>query len=262
MLPVVQIGGLAIQTPGLVMLIAVWVVLWLAAREAGRLGLDDDAVYNAGFVTLVVGLLSARVIYILLHLPAYLANPADILSLNLGSFAPLPGAAVGVLAGAAFALRRRLPWLPLLDALAPALAVGLALWSIAALLGGTSYGRPTDVPWAILLWGARRHPTQVYEFLAALAILAVLGWVRQRQAYPGQVFLFFVALYGGARLFLEAFRADSWLLPGGLRGAQVLGLAALIVTLVIMARRAGEAVAPQPGLVGARRRRAPNGDSD
>lgn len=240
MLPVVQIGGLAVQTPGLVMLIAAWVVLWLAAREARRLGLDDDAVYNAGFVTLVVGLLSARMIYILLHLPAYLANPADILSLDLGSFAPLPGAAVGLLAGAVFVARRHLPWALLVDALAPALAAGLALWSIAALLGGTSYGRPADLPWAITLWGARRHPTQIYEFLAALAILAVLWWMRRRQAYPGRVFLLFVALYGGARLFLEAFRADSWLLPGGLRGAQVLGLVAIAVALTIMARRAGE----------------------
>lgn len=246
MLPVVQIGGLAIQTPGLVMLSAVWVVLWLAAREAGRLGLDGETVYNAGFVTLVVGLLSARAIYILFYLPAYLANPADMISLDLGSFAPLPGGVVGLIAGAAFVLRRRLPWAPLLDALAPALAAGLALWSIAALLGGTSYGRPADLPWAITLWGARRHPTQVYEFLAALAILAVLWRVRRRQAYPGQVFLLFVALYGGARLFLEAFRADSWLLPGGLRGAQVLGLVALVVALTIMARQSESGRAPVP----------------
>ncbi len=248
MLPIVQIGGLAIQTPGLVMLIAVWVVLWLGAREARRLGLDGEAVYNAGFVTLIAGLLSARVIYILLHLPAYLANPADIISPDLGSFAPLPGAVVGLIVGAAFVLRRRLPWAPLMDALAPALAAGLALWSIAALLGGTGYGRPADLPWAITLWGARRHPTQVYEFLAALAILAVLWRVRKRQAYPGQAFLLFVALYGGARLFLEAFRADSWLLPGGLRGAQVLGLAAVVVVLTIMAQRAGGTVTPQPEL--------------
>lgn len=237
MLPVVQIGGLAIQTPGLVMLLAVWVVLWLAAREAGRLGLDGEAVYNAGFVTLVVGLLSARLIYILLHLPAYLANPADIISLDLGSFAPLPGAAIGLLAGVAFIAQRRLPWAPLVDAVAPALAAGLALWSVAALLGGTSYGRPADLPWAITLWGARRHPTQIYELLAALVILAILWWVRGRQAYPGQVFLLFVALYGGARLFLEAFRADSWLLPGGLRGAQVIGLVALVIALAMMARQ-------------------------
>jgi phosphatidylglycerol:prolipoprotein diacylglycerol transferase len=246
MLPVLQLGGLAIQTPGLVLLLAAWVVLWLAAREATRLGLDGNVVYNAGFLVLMVGVLSARLVYILLHLSIYLANPADILSLDVGSFAPIPGAAIGLLAGAVFVVRRRLPWAELADAFAPALAAGLALWSVAALLGGTSYGRPADLPWAITLWGARRHPTQIYELLAALAILAILWRTRARRAYPGQTFLLFTTLYGGARLFLEAFRADSQVLPGGLRAAQVLGLVAVVVALSLMARRAGRMASPQP----------------
>jgi phosphatidylglycerol:prolipoprotein diacylglycerol transferase len=246
MLPVLQIGGLAIQTPGLVLLVAAWVVLWLAAREAERLGLDGDAVYNAGFIALVVSIVSARLVYIAQHLPTYLANPADLISLDLASFAPLPGALIGLLAGATFAARRRLRWAALTDAFAPALAAGLALWSVAALLGGTSYGQPADLPWAITLWGARRHPTQIYELLAALVILAVLLRARTRRAYAGQTFLLFLALYGGARLFLEAFRADSWLLAGGLRAAQVLGLVAAITALAIMARRAGETATPEP----------------
>jgi len=238
MLPVLHIGSLAIQTPGLVLLLAAWVTLWLAAREGARLGLDGDAIYNAGFVALVAGALGARLAFVALHLSTYLAHPAEIVALDLGSFVPAPGAAIGLIAGATFAARRGLPWAPLADAFAPALAAGLALGSIAALLGGTSYGQPTDVPWAITLWGARRHPTQIYELLAALTILAILWWTRGRRSSPGQAFLLFVALYGGARLFLEAYRADSWLLPGGWRGAQVLGLVAVVVALALMARRA------------------------
>ena len=51
----------------------------------------------------------------------------------------------------------------------------------------------------------------------------------------------FVLLYGLARLFLEAFRGDSWLLPGGVRGAQVLGLVAVLVALKVMGQAKGVA---------------------
>lgn len=247
MLPVLHIGGLAIQTPGLVLLLAAWVTLWLAAHEGTRLGSDGDAIYNAGFVALAAGVVGARLAFVALHLSTYLAHPAEIVALDLGSFAQAPGAAIGLIAGAIFAARHSLSWAPLADAFAPALAAGLALVSVAAFLGGTSYGQPANVPWAITLWGARRHPTQIYELLAELAILAILGWTRGRRSYPGQAFLLFVALYGGARLFLEAYRADSWLLPGGWRGAQVLGLVAVVAALAFMARRAPPIPSPCTG---------------
>jgi thiol-disulfide isomerase/thioredoxin len=50
--------------------------------------------------------------------------------------------------------------------------------------------------------------------------------------------LLFLALYSGQRVFLEAFRGDSLLLPGGWRAAQVIGLVVLGVSLVALARRA------------------------
>lgn len=56
----------------------------------------------------------------------------------------------------------------------------------------------------------------------------------------------FVILFGLMRLLLEAFRADSRVIAGGVRGAQVLALAAVIGALLFVARRA-PAHAEPPG---------------
>jgi prolipoprotein diacylglyceryltransferase len=107
-----------------------------------------------------------------------------------------------------------------LDALEPllgTLGVGVGLMHLAA---GTAFGKPGNVPWAIELWNAARHPSQVYETVLALAILLFTWFLKERQR-PGILFLLFVSLSAGARLFLEAFRGDSVLLSGGFRQAQI-----------------------------------------
>jgi phosphatidylglycerol:prolipoprotein diacylglycerol transferase len=136
--------------------------------------------------------------------------------------------------------RHRPAWPILLDALAPALALMFAFISLADLSGGSAYGAISDLPWAIELWGARRHPTQIYELLAALATLGLLWWARHRSPYPGFLFMLFLLAFGAARVFVDAFRADPWVLASGLRGVQVVGLGVVVVSLWLMSHRAVE----------------------
>jgi phosphatidylglycerol:prolipoprotein diacylglycerol transferase len=117
-----------------------------------------------------------------------------------------------------------------LDALTPlfaTLAIGLHLSHLAA---GTAFGSPTTLPWGIELWNATRHPTQIYELIAALIIFGFI-WFRKSNLPAGILFLNFIALTAGARLLLEAFRGDSTLVLGGLRIAQVIAWVVLAVAL-------------------------------
>jgi phosphatidylglycerol:prolipoprotein diacylglycerol transferase len=145
---------------------------------------------------------------------------------------------IGLGAAGLYLRRHRPPWPALLDALAPALALMFAFISLADLSGGSAYGQISDLPWAIELWGGRRHPTQLYELLAALATLGLLWWARHRTPYAGFLFMLFLVAFGAARVFVEAFRADPWVLAGGWRGVQVFGLAVVVVSLWLMSHRA------------------------
>ena len=70
------------------------------------------------------------------------------------------------------------------------------------------------------------HPTQLYESAASFAIAAFLIlWLHGKKRYDGQVFIAFVALYGGARFLIEFLRADDRGAIAGLSTSQLLSLA-------------------------------------
>jgi phosphatidylglycerol:prolipoprotein diacylglycerol transferase len=105
---------------------------------------------------------------------------------------------------------------------------------VAHIASGEAFGAETTLPWSINLWGANRHPTQFYELIAAIMILGMLGvWSKTPEEAPaGRLFLIFVALTAGSRLFLEAFRGDSLIILGGLRSTQIIVWLILAATLV------------------------------
>ena len=236
-IPVIHVGPVVLQLPGLIVLLGFWAALWVAARGAKTFGLRDDDVYNPGFYAAVAGILGARAWYVVAHWAAFAGDPLSIVSLNLSTLDAAGGLIFGVLVGTLYAWRKRLLSVRWLDVLTPGAAALLAAVSLSNLFSGEAYGSPTTLPWAIELWDMERHPTQIYEMLAMLAILAVLLIVLRRHPKPGTATLLFVALYSGQRVFLEAFRGNSLLLPGGWRAAQVVGLLVLAVSLVMLARR-------------------------
>jgi len=236
-IPVIHVGPVVLQLPGLIVLLGFWAALWVAARGAKTFGLRDDDVYNPGFYAAVAGILGARAWYVVTHRTAFAGDPLGIVSLNLSTLDVIGGLVVGVLVGALYAWRKKLLSVRWLDTLTPGAAALLAAVSLSNLFSGEAYGSPSTLPWAIELWDMERHPTQIYEMLAMLAILVVLLIVLRRHPKPGTATLLFVALYSSQRVFLEAFRGDSLLLPGGWRAAQVVGLVVLAVSLVMLARR-------------------------
>jgi phosphatidylglycerol:prolipoprotein diacylglycerol transferase len=238
-IPIIHIGRVAVQLPGLVLLFGFWAALWLAAREAKRIGLREDDVYNAGFYAAIAGVVGARLWYVAAHWEAFAGDLLGIVALNLSTLDATGGLVAGALAGGLYAWRKKLLSARWLDALAPGAALLIAAVSLANLFSGEAYGAPSTLPWAIMLWDTERHPVQLYEMLAALVTTVVLLATLRRPRAPGTAAWLLVALYAGQRVFLEAFRAESWLLPGGWRGAQVAGVVVLGVSLVILSRRAG-----------------------
>lgn len=245
MFPILNVGPAAIQLPGLILLLGYWLCLNLAGRRAKAMGLPEDAIFSAGFIAMLAGLVGARVGYVALHWSAYQDDVSGVLALTTGALSAPIGVLVGVAAAALFLRRYHIPAPVLLDTLAPAFALLFAFFSLADLSSGSAYGVISDLPWAVHLWGAQRHPTQIYELAAALAALGLLWWAHTRRPYPGFLFLLFLVIYGAFRLFLDAFRADPWLLPGGYRGVQVIGLALVMVSLWLMSQQGAPASSTQ-----------------
>ena len=95
---------------------------------------------------------------------------------------------------------------------------GLFFGRLANFVNGELWGKPTDVPWAIIFSRTvpagfaepARHPSQLYEAglegIALFAILWFFFWRTDARYQPGKLVGVFLAGYGVARFFVEFFR--------------------------------------------------------
>lgn len=183
MLPFLRIGPFTLQAPGLALLIGVWVGSSLAEKESARLKLNANDMYNLIFYGLVAGIGGARMAYAAQYSGVYLANPLSLLALTPNTLLPEWGLVIGIAVAVLFGRRKKLPLRPTLDALAPGLAAFMIAFAVAHFLGGDAFGAPAQLPWAIYLWDDYRHPSQLYEAIAATIILVVV-W-RRPLVQPG-----------------------------------------------------------------------------
>jgi phosphatidylglycerol---prolipoprotein diacylglyceryl transferase len=213
------------------LLAALWIGLMLAEKRAARYGISKEDLNSIVFYSLFGYILGGRILYAIQNFSVFVASPSSLVSINIDLFDPLSALVTAVFVGYVYGSRHGLQLWSTLDALAPlfaALAVGLPLSHLAS---GAAFGSPTALPWGIELWNATRHPTQIYELLAAILIFGLL-WYRKADRPSGTAFLIFLALTAAARLFLEAFRGDSILILGGVRLAQVIAWLVLVLALV------------------------------
>ena len=237
MYPVIHLGPAAIQSSGLALLIGLWLGTLVAERECRRRGLDGELAWNAIAVLLVVTVVAARIAYVAQHPTAYSQDPLQVLAFSPSTLSLEFGGFVGVIAALAYIQRRKIPPARFLDALAPGGLVLLALAAIGQFLSGDAYGAPANLPWAIFLWGDWRHPVQLYDVLAAVSGLLLVWAMRSRAPREGLAFLLAVAWYSAARVFIEAFRGDVTVLPGGYRSIQVIAWIVLLGSLWMMGQR-------------------------
>lgn len=239
MFPTINVGPLAIHTPGLILLIGVWVGLLRTERFARQLQLDPNRIYNLVLLSLLFGLVGSRLAYAAENPGAFSNNLLGLLALTPNMLDPFGGIAAALLAAVIYGRKKNLPLWPTLDALTPAAAVFMIVLGFSHLASGSAYGTPTDLPWGILLSGANRHPAQIYEILAAVTA-ALLIWPRRDQIWAeisGVRFLAFTSLSAAFRIFLEAFRGDSKVVFSVIRLPQLIGLLILAWSLWMLGRR-------------------------
>jgi phosphatidylglycerol---prolipoprotein diacylglyceryl transferase len=243
-LPILQLGPLALPVYPIALLLAFWAGLALSARAAGRLGVDGDHIWNAGLYGLLAAIIVGRLAHGIEFWPAYVTQPLDIIGLNAQAFLWGPGTLAGLLVVAWYIHRHKLPWATVLDATAPGVLVGLIIANLGALLAGDGVGAPANLPWAVDLWGVSRHPVQTYAALGELITLAVVLHALRKPSRPGTAALLGMLGWGLTAWLIEPFRAESATVVAGIRLWQVIGLGAALAALCILRRRAATANPP------------------
>jgi phosphatidylglycerol:prolipoprotein diacylglycerol transferase len=168
-------------------------------------------------------ILGGRLGFVLFYQPGYyLSHPSEILMIWQGGMA-FHGGLLGVIGASwLYAQRNGIGKLSLADLVAVTVPPGLLLGRLANFVNAELWGRPSDLPWAVIFPGAAaqdcpdvvglcaRHPSQLYE--AALeglllgVVLLVLVWRKRAFLRPGLTLGVFLAGYGMSRFVVEFFR--------------------------------------------------------
>lgn len=177
--------------------------LWRFVRTGDRAGLSPAEALDLGLSLLLAGLVASRLGHVLAQPGAYVAEPFRAVAFWQDGGLAFYGGVGGVIV--ACRVLRAHAWIKTLDTLAGPVALGYAVGSLGALAGGLFLGKPTDLPWAVEVAGALRHPVPAYLALASLAAYRHLEGAYHRGAAPGQLALTYLLMHGVARFAAEFF---------------------------------------------------------
>jgi phosphatidylglycerol---prolipoprotein diacylglyceryl transferase len=245
----VQIGPLAIRWYALAYIAGILLgwqyAVYLVKRPPyvmDRAALDDFIVWVT--VGIIVG---GRLGYVLFYKPGYyLYNPLEIAYLWRGGMSFHGGMLGVIVAIIVFARRHGISTFALGDIVCAVVPIGLFFGRIANFINAELYGRPSDVPWAMIFptdrEGLPRHPSQLYqatlEGIVLFIVLAVLAHRTELRRRPGFISGAFLAGYAIARMIGELFRepdAHLGFIIGPITMGQILSLPMLLAGIWLIA---------------------------
>ena len=209
---------------------------FLIYKEAKKKGLKEEDIENIIFYGFLIGILGARIYYVLFNLDFYLKNPTEIVKIWNGGLA-IHGGIIGALIFLIFYTKKKKINLSLLlDTIVGGLFIGKSIGRWGNFVNGEAYGRivtleflqklhlPNFIIEGMYIDGFYREPTFLYESVFSfLGFLFLLGIRRIPKLRVSQLSGTYLIWYGTERLIIESFRSDSLML-GTIKMAQIISL--------------------------------------
>ncbi len=252
---IVHVGPLALRWYGLMYLLGFFASFFLVKKqineELGAAGTEalarEQALLDGIIVVLVAGvILGGRLGYVLFYNPSYfLHHPWEILATWHGGMSFHGGAAGVMIAGWIYCRRHGTDFFKWADRFCVTVPIGLGFGRLGNFINGELYGRPSDVPWAMIFPAGGfvpRHPSQLYEAFLEGVVLFIGLWSIRRKPWPygRKTALFFIG-YGILRFVVEFFRQPDpqlgFVALGWITMGQVLSLVLILFGIVLWAVR-------------------------
>ena len=244
-----EIGGFQLRYYSLAYLAGILLAYWHLTKMVASHGspMAQRHVDDLFFYCTLGVILGGRIGYVVFYRPDLLGT-LDMFKLWEGGMS-FHGGVIGVLIAITWvAWRGGLNWLRVCDYIAVNIPFGMLFGRLANFVNGELYGRPTDVPWAMVFpsdpLGLARHPSQLYqaalEGALLIAVLLPLFWYTRARYKPGLLVGLFTIGVAGARFVNEFFREPDAHLAyvvtdTGLSRGQWLSIPMILVGLAVIA---------------------------
>ncbi|MBI1423421.1 MAG: prolipoprotein diacylglyceryl transferase [Gammaproteobacteria bacterium] len=219
-----HIFGWPVHWYGITYLVGFLVGWWLARYLARRHpewkitpAQVDDLLFYAGMGVILGGRIGYLLFYdmgALTHEPTFKDVLLRIIAINQGGMS-FHGGFIGVLTAVWFFNRKyKVGYFVIMDLMAMITPVGLGAGRIGNFINGELWGKPSDVPWAMIFPRSGsdlpRHPSPLYEMLLEGVVLFIILWWFARKPRPTMAISGLFALcYGSFRIFVEFFRVPD-----------------------------------------------------
>ena len=238
-----SIGPLTAYSYGCMIAVGVLYAFWLSSRRAAGYGLDRDELYNLGLAGLAGGLVGAKLLYIIVELPAILKDPSILLNITDG-FVVYGGILLGFAVPFFVCRKKGLPFLRYLDIAVAGVAGAQGFGRIGCFLAGCCYGKHTDAwfgvrfpenslaPAAIPL-----IPTQLISSAGDFLLSGILILLYRRKHADGEVSAWYLILYAIGRFLTELLRGDPRGKIGILSTSQAISVVMFAAGCILLAAR-------------------------
>ncbi len=240
------IFGIDIQWYSILILIGIVIGLILLEKEAKKFKYPKDLIFNICFWAIIMGIIGARLYYVIFNFSYYSNNLLEIFAIWNGGLAIHGGIIAGVLTVLFFAKKYHLNFLKLLDMAAPSLILAQAIGRWGNFFNGEAHGIATThtelknllIPEFVIdgmnIGGVYYLPTFYFESLWCLLGFIILLIIRRlKYIKVGATTCIYLMWYSLGRFFIEAWRTDS-LMIGGFKVAQIISIILFITGLVYL----------------------------
>lgn len=241
----VTIGPLSIQWYAVVILCGAFVAYLLGQYRFKQLGYDKEILSDYFFALLFIGILGARIWYVIFTFNDYYAsNPMEIFAVWHGGLAIQGGIFAGLIYSYYFFKKRNIPFFVAGDAIMPGVLIAQAFGRWGNFFNHEAFGGEVTLQFLqslhlpnfiidnMYIGGAYHHPTFLYESVGNIvAFLLIICVVKRFQKHNGVQFFSYFVFYGIVRFFVEGLRTDSLML-GPIRMAQLISVVFLIVGII------------------------------
>ncbi len=234
------IFGFEIRWYGILISLGMLLGLLIASYTCKVRKVNYDNIIDGLILAIPVGIIGARLYYVLFNLPYYLDNPSEIINIRNGGLAIHGGIIFGVLSAYIFCRIKKYDFLSLLDVAAPSIILAQALGRWGNFFNMEAHGGPVSegfishfpefIQKGMFIEGTYYHPTFLYESVWNIIVFCILMYMIHKVKTKGVIFFTYFGLYSIGRFFIEGLRTDS-LMFLGLRTAQFVSLLGIIIWL-------------------------------
>ena len=241
----ISIGAVTITWYSICIVTGAIIAYILILLESKKFNINSEFITNLVFYCLIIGILGARIYYVIFNLDYYLTYPQEIIKIWNGGLAIHGGLITGIITLVLYCKKHKQDILRMLDISVPyvLLAQGIGRWG--NFFNQEAHGSivtkgflqnlhiPNFIINGMYIHGSYYHPTFLYEsFLCVLGCIILVLIRKLKNIKLGNTISLYLICYGIIRFFIESLRTDSLML-GNLKMAQVISIV-MIITGIVM----------------------------